>query len=425
MRPAYSPEFLLDRLTPDLLALGFQSLITLSLALVHLLMWRDGRGRHHAAWAAAWLFYALRLVLISRFIAARTEGWLFAHQVATVLTAMLLLSAALQFSRGSRWRMRFLPLAILPVAWAWFAVYVIHDIGIASASGAVLLSAVTFWTGWVLFRHHRVTRSGAALVLAWTFTLWGLHHLDYPLLRQQGHAVLFGVFADVFFIIAVAGGTLALVLGEGSAALAARNAQLEELTRLLLSAQEDERHRIARELHDEAGQALTAVKIELDLDGRTEASALVARVLNQVRDVSNLLRPSVLDDLGLEAALRSLLDDFSGRARLAVELDCRIRGEACSPQMQVAIFRVVQEALTNVARHAGARRVAVSVVQRDQRIELTVQDDGRGAEASPVPHLGLLGMRERISELGGEFSVNTGAGVGFRIHAWLPLARGG
>ena len=187
---------------------------------------------------------------------------------------------------------------------------------------------MTIWTGVVFWRERQRVSSGAAPVLAWAFILWGLHHLDYPLLRGFGAAVLYGVFADVLFLFAIGLGMLFVVLGDERDRLAARTAELEQLTRLLLRAQEDERRRIARELHDEAGQVLTAVKIELDLDGRREAGAMVGRALAQVRDLSNLLRPSALDDLGPGAALRALADDFSARTRIEVDLDIERRPTA-------------------------------------------------------------------------------------------------
>jgi signal transduction histidine kinase len=290
----------------------------------------------------------------------------------------------------------------------------------AGVTSVVMLSAVTLWTGWVFWRHRRVARSGGATLLAVTFTLWGLHHLDYPLLRPLGSAVLFGVFADVLFIAVVALGTMFLVLGEGRRALEARTSQLEQLTRLLLRSQEDERRRIARELHDEAGQVLTAVKIELDLEGRREASEMVGRALAQVRDVSNLLRPSVLDDLGLLPALRALVDDFGRRTRIEVELRCPESMPGLSRDLEVAVYRVVQEALTNVARHARARRAIVSFGLEDSRVLLSVEDDGLGASGELVPHLGLLGMRERVSALGGSLNVGAKPGHGVRIEARIP-----
>ena len=203
----------------------------------------------------------------------------------------------------------------LIVAWSWVAIYGLHSMLVAGISSTVLIASVTIWTGVVFWRDRHDIPSGAAPVLAWSFLLWGLHHLDYPLLRRFGDGLLYGVFVDVLFLFAIGMGLLFVVLGDERSKLAARTVELEQLTRLLLSAQEDERRRIARELHDEAGQVLTAVKIELDLDGRKEAGTLVGRALAQVRDLSNLLRPSVLDDLGLVAALSALGDDVSRSAR--------------------------------------------------------------------------------------------------------------
>lgn len=409
----------------DLLALGFQGLVTVSLALVHFALWRQGRGRAHAIWGLAWSFYALRLLFISQYIVDRREVWLFAHQTATGLTALALLWAALQFSQGARWRPAYALLPALATLWAWFSVFRMHNMAVAGASGAVLLSAVTLWTGVVFGRLYARGRNRAALMLAVTFVLWGLHHLDYPLLRRQGEAVLLGVFVDVLLIMAVAMGLLALTVGEERRALAARNAQLEQLTRLLLSAQEDERRRIARALHDQAGQALTAVKIELDLEGRHDASARVGQVLNQVRDVSNLLRPPVLDDLGLEPALRAMVDDFTQRTRVEAEFDVALGDTADSPAAQVAIYRMVQEALTNVARHADATRVSVRVRREQDGLTIAIADNGRGAAAAPAPHLGLLGMNERIAELGGTLEIETRPAAGFRLTARLPVPMGG
>lgn len=411
----------MDRITVELSALGFQAGITLILALVYLVLWRRQRRAYFLTWGAAWGLYALRLACISTYLVSRHERWLFAHQAATDVTALLLLGAALQFSRGLKLTRRWIAFAGLGVAWSAFETYGIRNMMLAGIEASVLLSLVTLWTGVVFWRHAARVPSGGARLLAWTFTLWGIHHLDYPLLRPLGAGVLWGVFADVTFIVVASLGTLFLVLGEERRALAARTAQLEQLTRQLLRAQEDERRRIARELHDEAGQVLTAVKIELDLDGRREASELVARALAQVRDLSNLLRPAVLDDLGLMPALRGLVDDFAQRTRIDATLETPERPGPLTPEQEVAIYRVVQEALTNVARHADARSVRVRLDPGPRALRLEIEDDGRGASGEPVPHLGLLGMRERLTALGGslEISGRNGRG-GFRLQAEIP-----
>ncbi|MBP1636238.1 MAG: histidine kinase dimerization and phosphoacceptor region, partial [Acidobacteria bacterium] len=189
---------------------------------------------------------------------------------------------------------------------------------------------------------------------------------------------------------------------------------------LLLRVQEDERRRIARELHDEAGQVLTAVKIELELDGRREAGALVGRALAQVRDLSNLLRPSVLDDLGLVAALRALADDFSERTRIAIALDLERLSGPLSQDVEVVIYRVVQEALTNVARHAHASEVRVCLASDDRQVRLTVEDDGQGVPPNVSPHLGWLGMQERVTAVGGTLAMTPRPTRGLRVEALIP-----
>jgi signal transduction histidine kinase len=410
----------MERQEIELATLGFQGLITAVLALVYYALWRHQRRPYFATWAAAWGCYAARLACISAFLVSRRDLWLFAHQAITGLTALLLLWAALQFSTGVRWRRRYAWLAVLAIAWAWVAIIIIGDPMIAGISGAALLSGVTLWTGVVFWRHRRRTASNGATVLAATFTLWGLHHLDYPLFRALGSGIVYGVFVDVLFIMAAAVGTLFLVLSDDRRALEIRSVQLEQLTRLLLRAQEDERRRIARELHDEAGQVLTAVKIELDLDGRHEASEMVGRALAQVRDLSNLLRPRVLDELGLVPALRSMVEDFARGTRIDVVLEAPEPGRALSAELEVVLYRVVQEALTNVARHAGARRVEVRLEVGGETVRLWIEDDGSGAAGEPTPHLGLLGMRERVTALGGSLRILGAPGGGLRLEACIP-----
>ena len=416
----------MDRQTVELSALVFQALLTGLLALVYLWLWRSQRRPYYPLWAAAWGLFALRLGFISAFVATRREIWLFAHQAATGITALLLLWAALVFARGMRWRARYLWLGVAAVAWAYIAIFHIRDMRTSGLSASIALATVTFGTGVVFWRHRRVGDPLGSAVLSWTFLLWGLHHLDYPLLRALGSGILYGVFADIVFIVAATVGTLLLVLGDDRRALEARAHQLEQLTGLLLRAQEEERRRIARELHDEAGQVLTAVKIELDLEGRREAGEMVGRALAQVRDLSNLLRPAVLD-LGLVPALETLADDFQRRTRIDTDLTCSRPVPPMRDDLQVAIYRVTQEALTNVARHSSAKHVDVRLDVEAREIRLSVQDDGRGASPEATPHLGLLGIRERITALGGTVSVNgqgrSGHG-GFRLEAVIPTEAG-
>jgi signal transduction histidine kinase len=413
----------LDRLFVESSALGFQALVTALLAVACYGLWLRQGGVHFITWSAAWTVYVVRLACIVMFLQTRDTVWLFAHQAAASISALLLLLAALQLSKGYVVRPVVAIATVLGVlVWSWVTIYAMHSMVIAGITSALLLSAVTIWTGLVFWRDRHLEPTGTAPVLAWAFMLWGGHHLDYPLFRQFGASVLYGVFVDVLFVFTIGLSMLFLALGNERRKLASRSQELEQLTRLLLRAQEDERRRISRELHDEAGQVLTAVKIELDLEGREAASALVARAMAQVRDISNLLRPSVLDDLGLMVALRTLVEDFSRQTQVSLELDDDAEGRRFPPDVEVVIYRVVQEALTNIARHAHASSARVQLHARADHVQLIVEDDGRGAPpTTPTAHLGLLGMQERLMAVGGRLTIGRAAGGGVRLDALIPL----
>jgi signal transduction histidine kinase len=411
----------LDRLFVECSALGFQSVLTTTLALTCYVLWLRQRGPHFLTWSMAWALYVVRLGSMSAFLVRRDMIWLFLHQAMTGLSALLLLVAALQLSGKYRWRPWHLIGVPIVVGWSWMSIFVIDSMVIAGVSSVVLLASVTIWTGILLWRDRNRVPGGGAKLLAWSFILWGLHHLDYPLLRSFGAAVLYGVFVDVIFLFSISLGMLFVVLGDERDRLAERTTELEQLTRLLLRAQEDERRRIARELHDEAGQALTAVKIELDLDGHRDAGEKVGRALAQVRDLSNLLRPSALDDLGLSAALRALAADVSERSRIKVDLDIETGGRTFSPEVEVVLYRVVQEALTNIVRHAKATWVRAQLAMRGPDVWLTVEDDGQGLTAGVEPKLGWLGMQERVTAAGGTLTISPGEPKGVRVTARIPV----
>ena len=214
------------------------------------------------------------------------------------------------------------------------------------------------------------------------------------------------------------------------------NTRLHSLSRQLVQAQEAERRTLARELHDQIGQTLTAVKLSLqaarheipnasDLDEHIDT---VNYALDQVRTLSLDLRPSMLDDLGLVPALRWYVDrqarqaGFEGQV-LAMELDERL-----PPELEVTCFRVAQEALTNIARHVEARQVSVTVRRTDTEVELIVKDDGKGfdveqalAEAAAGTSMGLLSMQERVHLAGGRLTIRSQAGQGTEIRARFPV----
>jgi PAS domain S-box-containing protein len=217
--------------------------------------------------------------------------------------------------------------------------------------------------------------------------------------------------------------------------------RLEDLSRRLLRAQEDERRRIARELHDEVGQALTAARIALDRAARdpvgpgigprlADAAALTHRALEQVRDLSRLLSPAPLEDLGLAEALRALLEGLAERAGLATEADIDAAIEPADREVELACYRIAQEALTNAVKHAGGTRLRLALGRSGTGLELVVEDDGAGfdveaatARAARGSSLGMLGLRERAALAGGRLEIASWPGAGTRVRAVVP-ARG-
>jgi PAS domain S-box-containing protein len=214
--------------------------------------------------------------------------------------------------------------------------------------------------------------------------------------------------------------------------------QLQALSRQLLEAQENERRSIARELHDEIGQTLTATKINLQaLTQRTAASELdltdsigaVERALQQVRNLSLDLHPSLLDDLGLVPALRWSLDRQAKGAGFTTHFVAAPLETRPPAEIEIACFRVAQEALTNVARHAQAKHVHIELRQRDAvELQLIVRDDGVGFDvraarerAMQGASLGLLGMEERVRLVGGQIEIESAPGRGAEIRARFPM----
>ena len=213
--------------------------------------------------------------------------------------------------------------------------------------------------------------------------------------------------------------------------------RLEALSQRLLKVQENERRLIARELHDQIGQALTAVKLNLESlrSGRRakafpldESVAIVEQLMEAVRSMSLELRPSALDDLGLAAALRWYADRQGRRAGFSVRVRTQLPAERLASDLETACFRVAQEAITNVARHAGAKRVEVDARAEDGTLDLTVRDDGSGFDVAAVRggtmaegSIGLDGMEERVRLLGGDFGIDSQPGTGTTVWARFPL----
>jgi len=218
-------------------------------------------------------------------------------------------------------------------------------------------------------------------------------------------------------------------------ATTAHRVELQQLSARLVAAQEDERRAISRELHDEVGQALTGVLLELadlnrsirarDLDAvgakAGEIKTQLESSISVVRNMALLLRPSMLDDLGLVPALEWQAREVARRSGVRVAVDARQVSEELPELHKTCVYRIVQEALHNAVRHAAAHTVNVTVQHDPRRLDLDIQDDGKGFDPQRQRGMGLLGIEERVTHLGGTFTVDSRVGHGTRLHVELPL----
>jgi len=228
-----------------------------------------------------------------------------------------------------------------------------------------------------------------------------------------------------------------LRLAEGFAVRASAAVELSERVqrdalRRVVEAQELERRRLARELHDETGQALTSILLGLksveeakDASQRDDAAAelrqLVVSTLQDVRRLAVELRPKALDDFGLLAALERLAQTFTEQIGIETDVEANLGEERLSPEIETALYRLVQEALTNVVKHSRAGRVSISLVRKAHSVSAVIEDDGVGFTEPSGEGLGLIGMRERVGLLDGRFEVESRAGHGTTIVAEVQL----
>jgi signal transduction histidine kinase len=229
---------------------------------------------------------------------------------------------------------------------------------------------------------------------------------------------------------------------ERTADLNRANDSLRELSGRLQQMRDEERRRIARELHDSVGQMLAALGMNLavlqqqaeKLDGRgtralADNAAMVEQISSEVRTISHLLHPPLLDAAGLGSALRWYVDGFSERSSIKVEMDIPVELGRLPDEMEIAIFRMVQECLTNIHRHSGGASAAIKMRMENHRICVEVQDQGKGIprqeqieiNTSGRTGVGFRGMRERLRQLGGNLEIRSDAG-GTIVTATLPLA---
>jgi PAS domain S-box-containing protein len=218
--------------------------------------------------------------------------------------------------------------------------------------------------------------------------------------------------------------------------------QQAEFASHLQKVQDDERKRIARELHDSVGQLLAAIgmnievvksqahKLDSDAAGAvSDNAALVQQVSNEIRTLSHLLHPPLLDVAGVSSALRWYVDGFAERSKIKVDLEIPADLGRLSPNIEITIFRIVQECLTNIHRHSGSATAAITLSQNGNALLLQVKDSGKGISLEKQQELtlgrggvGVEGMRERVKQLGGLLEIQS-AGTGTVVSATLPLAQ--
>lgn len=205
------------------------------------------------------------------------------------------------------------------------------------------------------------------------------------------------------------------------------------LTQHSLAIQEEERKHLAQELHDEFGQSLTAIKVMSVMAARRSSDTVEIgqtisdscdHLMTVLRGMMQQLHPLMLSELGLRATLEDTVNRWRERQpELHLAIECDEEADHLPSNMAIQVFRVIQECLTNILRHAEAQQVRINLMIDDNRLRLTVEDDGRGCELDQIQHgFGLRGMQERIRSLGGELQVVSAPSAGMRIAAWVPLS---
>lgn len=341
------------------------------------------------------------------------------------------------------------------LACLFFVLDLLVPLGVADA---VLYSVVVFLSAASRYRRLPVVTATACSLLTFIAASFSPRVPGLPAWFEWSNHLLslFGVWAPVAFVyqrrrteslLKEVNEQLEQRVEERTADLAAsrqaleRNEeQLHTLTGRILTAQEEERRRIAQDLHDDVNQRLALLMLELQsIDRRldplsTEVQEAVRNVLKGLEELSDDVRymayrfhPSILDDLGLKAALQRLLDDFSGRAGVKALFVHQPLDHTLDKTAATALYRVVQECLSNIARHAKATRVEVEVTVEEEGVAVMVRDDGTGFDQMAISRtaggLGLLNMRERLLAVQGSCEVESEPGKGTTVSMYVPLVR--
>ena len=329
----------------------------------------------------------------------------------------------------------------------------LHDLAGDAAVFILLLPAIAF-SAW----YCGIGPSILAILIALAGVLYGppttLHSLTVPSIAQSVLLLIFICCSAIVLVMAEsrhrenetllkAQGELESCVQERTADLDAANRNLRNLSARLLQLQDDERRRIARELHDSVGQMLAALNMNLstvrgDIERLTktanalaDSENLVHEMTSEVRTISHLLHPPLLDEAGLSSALRWYVDGFVLRSKIKVDLDLPDDFGRLLQGSETAIFRVVQECLTNIHRHSGSPMAKIRLRQRDHQVIVEVADKGKGIPlekqeemtTSGTPGVGIRGMRERIRQLGGSLDVGSNVS-GTLVVACLPIGEG-
>ena len=289
-----------------------------------------------------------------------------------------------------------------------------------------------------LFRHHGTFASVAARLIEAEYRKVSAaqEQIDRRSSRLLAASFLFAapsvLLALLFAVVTVR------MVGRLTREMEWQAAELGRVSWHMLEDQEATARRFSHELHDELGQSLTAVKTNLTAlhaGGQADRARvedclhLVEEAIGNVRQMSQLLRPTILDDFGLEAGLRWLVEGFAARTGIEATLESSCSGRL-PDETETHLFRIAQEALTNVARHSGAKRVEVKLESSGDEIRLTVHDDGRGLSDAPIPEagqagrpgpLGMIGMRARARSAGGDVTVRSRSGEGVVIEVRVPI----
>ncbi|HLY24228.1 MAG TPA: sensor histidine kinase [bacterium] len=422
--------------TLDWLALGVGAHAAVMLLLF--LRFLETRERIVLWWTGAYVLFTLHVV--AEAAAMRTaEPWLFFARHAAIVAASLVMLSSV----AAGWRN--LSRRHLLAGAAGLAASALAASALGARAGtwwlmvwppSVFAAAAFLASAYFLRQTEGRTRQWGTALLFWGLVLTGLHGLDYPLLRPL--APLPGALASGVFTLLFGTG-IVLRANQRVRELTVLNAVRGTLLAKVYTTQEDERRWICRTLHEEVGQMLSALIMSLDGTERYFAEApsattrqiahirgVAEKTLDEIRTIVNDLRPTLLDELGLRAAVCAHARRVLAPAGASVEIEIDDLTTRFPPRIEVVLFRILQESLTDIAKHAGATRVGVRIARADTIVYATVTDNGARFEPAvslrtgDARTIGLFAMRERAAAIGGQVSTCTLPGVGTQIEITLP-----